>query len=206
MEDYIFLVVFAVVSFGVIVAGISIKKTQQKEEKERERITRNARKRLAAAKDIKKVIWRDQFVIDKGEIDDDHQQLISLINEFNAGIITFIKPEQMIPVLTSFTEYTQVHFEREEELQKESKFPFLTEHKKEHQALIETFNELKLKALKANEDNVTHIAVEIGKFLQEWLTKHVIESDLTLKAYLKRNAEDSKDTGEVAEQSQPSIH
>jgi hypothetical protein len=30
MEDYIFLVVFAVVSFGVIVAGISIKKTQQK--------------------------------------------------------------------------------------------------------------------------------------------------------------------------------
>jgi hemerythrin len=65
---------------------------------------------------------------------------------------------------------------------------------------------LKLKASKVNEDNVTDVAVEIGKFLQDWLTKHVIESDLPLKAYLKRNAEEAKETDDLAEQSQPAPH
>ena len=205
-DDYLFLVIFGVVAFGVIVAGLAIRNSQKKEEEERQRLTRNTRKRWAAAKNIRKINWRDQFVIDDGEIDEDHNHLLKLINEFNAGIITFIKPEQLVPVQTSFTEYTETHFKREEELQKETKFPFCAEHKEEHKALIETFNGLKLKASKANEDNVTDVAVEIGKFLQDWLTKHVIESDLPLKAYLKRNAEEAKETDDLAEQSQPAPH
>ena len=206
-DDYLFLVIFGVVAFGVIVAGLAIRNSQKKEEEERQRLTRNTRNRWAPAKNIRKINWRDQFVIDDGEIDEDHNHLLKLINEFNAGIITFIKPEQLVPVQTSFTEYTETHFKREEEeLQKESKFPFYVEHKEEHNDLIETFNGLKLKASKVNEDNVTDVAVEIGKFLQDWLTKHVIESDLPLKAYLKRNAEEAKETDDLAEQSQPAPH
>ena len=102
-DDYLFLVIFGVVAFGVIVAGFAIRNSLKKEEEERQRLTRNTRKRWAAAKNIRKINWRDQFVIDDGEIDEDHNYLLKLINEFNADIITFIKPQQLVPVLTSFT-------------------------------------------------------------------------------------------------------
>ena len=95
--EYLFLVIFGVVAFGVIVAGFAIRNSQKKEEEERQRLTRNTRKRWAAAKNIRKINWRDQFVIDDGEIDEDHNHLLKLINEFNAGIITFIKPQQLVP-------------------------------------------------------------------------------------------------------------
>ena len=72
MDDYLFLVIFGVVAFGVIGAGLAIRNSQKKEEEERQRLTRNTRKRWAAAKNIRKINWRDQFVIDDGEIDEDH--------------------------------------------------------------------------------------------------------------------------------------
>ena len=112
----------------------------------------------------------------------------------------------MVPILTSFTEYTEIHFQREEELQKEAGFPLCEEHKKEHQALVETFNGLKLKALQATEDNVTDIAVEIGTFLKEWVSKHMVESDLALKPYLERKTEDAQETSELVEQHQSPPH
>lgn len=206
MEDYIFLVVFGVVSFGIIVIGISFNKSQKKAEEERIRFAKNARKRFAAAKSVKKIQWKDQFVIDKDVIDDDHRTLFKLINDFNEGIVSYITADQMLPHLTAFTDYTQTHFLREEKLQQECAFPFRDDHQKEHRALIEKFNGLKLKALKATEDNVTDVAVEIGNFLQEWLTGHVIESDLPLKPYMERAADNTQDVDETDEQAASPLH
>lgn len=112
----------------------------------------------------------------------------------------------MVPHLLAFTEYMQTHFLREEKLHKECAFPFREDHQKEHRALIEKFNGFKLKAMKATEDNVTDVAVEIGTFLQEWLTGHVIESDLPLKSYLEMVAEDTQDVGNPAEQAATTLH
>lgn len=168
----------------MVVIGITIKKSQKKEEAKIARLTKNAKKRAEAAKTVKKIQWRDEFCVDNGLIDRDHKTLFRLINEFNQGIVSFTKPDQMVPLLASFTEYTKTHFKREEALQEASGFSFREEHKREHTALIEKFEGLKQKALQANEDNVTDVAVEIGTFLREWLTGHVIESDLPLKPYV----------------------
>ena len=61
MDDYLFLVIFGVVAFGVIVAGLAIRNSQKKEEEERQRLTRNTRKRLAAAKNIRKINLKHDF-------------------------------------------------------------------------------------------------------------------------------------------------
>ena len=53
--------------------------------------------------------------------------------------------------------------------------------------------------MKANEDNISDLAVEIGTFLREWLTGHVIESDLPMKAYVDRMRDESKTTDEQPE-------
>ncbi len=196
MEDYLFLIGFGIVVFGVIVVGLTIRKSQKKEEAERLRFAKLAKKRAEAGKAVKKIHWRDQFSIDGGIIDRDHKGLCAKVNEFNVGIAFYQKPEQMTDLLASLTNYTKTHFEREETLQRASGFSFCEEHKKEHQALIETFEGLKQKALAATEDNVTDVAVEIGSFLHEWLTKHVLESDLSLKPYVDRMREQAEDKEE----------
>jgi len=64
--------------------------------------------------------------------------------------------------------------------------------------LIEKLKGLSHKALAANEDNITNVAVEIAKFLQDWLTGHVIENDLPLKPYMERIREETQDMPKLA--------
>ncbi|MBC8337174.1 MAG: hemerythrin family protein [Rhodospirillales bacterium] len=198
MENYLFFIGYGVVAFAVVVIGITMKKAQKKAELERERLKKLAIKRAEAAKSVKKIQWTNQFIVDEGVIDEDHRTLFGLINKFNEGIIGFRKPEQMIPHLKAFTEYTQTHFKREEEMQRKSNFPFFDDHRKEHATLIEKLKGLSHKALAANEDNITNVAVEIAKFLQDWLTGHVIENDLPLKPYMERIREETQDMPKLA--------
>lgn len=201
MEKYLFLIVFGVVSFGVIAVVITIKKLQKSLKEEQVQLSQKEKTRAersaTLSKSIKKIQWSDRFSIDEGIIDDDHKALFGLINKFNENIPNYQMPIQMVPIMTSLTKYTQTHFQREEKLQRMSAFPFSEDHKKEHEALINKFNGLTQKALAANEDNVTDVAIEIGMFLEEWLTRHVIESDLTMKPFVDRIRKNAKDMSKL---------
>ena len=198
MGEYTFLIGIGVIAVAVVIGGVMMKKSQKKDEAERIRFARNAKKRAEAAKSVKKIQWKDQFSIGQRVIDKDHRTLFGLVNKFNESIPRFQNPGQMLSILASLKKYTQTHFQREEKLQQVLAFPFCEDHKKEHEALIEKLNGLIEKAMRANEDNVTDVAVEIGSFLEEWITGHVLESDLPLKPYVDRIREDAKSTGELA--------
>ncbi len=198
MEDYIFLINFGVIAVLVVIGGVMLNKSHKKKVAEQTRAAEKRKKRAELLKSIKKIQWKDQFAIDGGVIDKDHKILFGLVNEFNESIPSFESPGQMLSILASLKKYTQTHFPLEEKLQQASEFPFCEDHKKEHEALIEKLNDFIEKVMQANEDNVTDVAVEIGSFLQEWITGHVIESDLPLKPYLDRMREDAKSKGEPA--------
>ena len=196
MDDYIFLINFGVVAVLVVIGGVVLHNSRKKEAAEQTRLAEKRKKKAELLKSIKKIHWKDQFAIDGGVIDKDHKTLFGLVNEFNESIPGLESPGQMLSILASIKKYTQTHFQREEKLQQILEFPFCEEHKKEHQALVEKLNGLIKKVLQGNEDNVIEIAAEIGLFLQEWITEHVIESDLALKSYVDRKREDVKSKGE----------
>ena len=50
----------------------------------------------------------------------------------------------------------------------------------------------------ATEANVTDVAIEIGTFLLEWISGHVLESDLPMKPYVDRMREQAEGSGEKA--------
>ena len=197
MEDYTFLIGFSVIAVVVVVGGVMRRISDKKAAAEQTRSAEKEKKKAELLKSIKKVQWRDRFTIDGGIIDKDHRGLFGLVNEFNESIPDFKYPGEMLTILASFKKYTQTHFQREEKLQLITDFPFCDDHKKEHEALVEKLNDFILKVMEANEDNVTEIAVEIGLFLQEWVTGHVIESDLPFKPYVDRMGEDVKSKDEL---------
>ena len=198
MEDYTFLIGFGVIAVAVIVGGVMMRTSDKKKAAEQTRSAEKEKKRAELSKSVKKIQWRDQFAIDGGIIDKDHRTLFGLVNEFNESIPRFQNPGQMLSILASLKKYTQTHFQREEKLQQVSGYSFCEEHKKEHEALIEKLNGFIEKVMRANEDNFTDVAVEIGSFLEKWITGHVIESDLPLKPYVDRLREDAKSKGEPA--------
>lgn len=202
MGEYTFLIGSAVIVFVVIVSGIMISKSQKKAEEGRVRSAKNANKRAAAAGKVKKIKWKDLFSIDQGAIDKDHKTMIGLVNQFNAGIPKYQSPDQMVSILMSLTKFSQKHFQREEKLQKISGYLSYEDHKKEHADLIGKFNGLKKKAMQANEDNVTDVAVEIGMFLEKWLTEHEIGSDLPMKHYVDRKREQATSMEKLPEQTE----
>ena len=198
MEDYIFLVNFGVIAVLVIIGGVMLNNSHKKKAAELARSADKRKKKAELLKSIKKVQWKDQFAIDGGVIDDDHKTLFGLVNEFNESIPSLESPGQMLSILASIKKHTQTHFPREEKLQQILDFPFCEEHQKEHEALVEKLNGLIKKVMQTNEDHVLDVAVEIGSFLQEWITGHVIESDLPLKSLVDRKREDVKSKGEQA--------
>jgi hemerythrin len=202
MTEYISLVVLFIIAVAVVVLGLMIRSSQKKKGAEEYTATLKAKKRAAKraelAKSIKKISWSDQFVVDEGVIDKDHQFLFELINKFNQNVPNYQSAAQMVPVLTLLTKYTQTHFQREIKLQKAAAYPYIEDHQKEHNDLIAKYNELIKKAEKANEDNIMDVAAEIGAFLEEWLLNHVVENDLALKPYVDKMREMATSMGKIA--------
>ena len=202
MGEFSFLYGFGVIAVAVVAGGIWMNKSNKQAEAEKNRFAKNAKKRAEVRatllKSVKNFKWSDQYAIGGGIIDKENKALFDLVNKFNQSIPDFQTPGQMLSILGSFKKYTQIHFPREEKLQQVSGYSFCEDHKKEHGALVEKLNGFIEKVMGANEDNVTDLAVEIGKFLEEWITGHVIESDLSLKPYVDRLRENVKSKAETA--------
>lgn len=133
------------------------------------------------------IVWRDQMSVGIKAIDDDHQQLISLINQF-AEIATATptlsgKYESNVrSILGRLQTYTQEHFQREERIQASAGYEGLQENRQHHQALSKTLHQMieRFGAGEAAEKPLT--AQELSKFLNSWLVDHIIKVDLKMRA------------------------
>ena len=82
------------------------------------------------------VVWNRQLSTGNGLIDQDHKYLISLLNSVDLALA---KPT-VLPHLPMFfdqlVEYTQEHFQREEEIQIRIDYPNYASHKLEHEKIL----------------------------------------------------------------------
>jgi len=127
-----------------------------------------------------KIEWSRNLSVGIEEIDNDHKELISIINK----IIGEVDKDKLL-LLSHFDEledYTRYHFSREEKLMisqcltSEDQI-MVKEHIKEHHLFIKKIPELRKKIeFAASAD----IAYEVIDFLVGWLLDHIIEKDLSL--------------------------
>jgi len=126
--------------------------------------------------------WTDDFVIGIEMIDEDHQLLVSLINQLHAAIEANQDRDIIASVLTVLTEYTCTHFAREEKLLEKSDYPNLAEHREKHRDLSGQVIEI---LRRYNENETADIPTETLIFLKEWLTKHILGTDMAYRPYVK---------------------
>jgi hemerythrin len=125
--------------------------------------------------------WTDDMKVGNGLIDQDHLELVTLVNELydaaRAG-----KSDSLIAItLQKLFAYTQEHFQREELLMEHIHYPDIAAHKEQHQKLIDQVLVLQ-NALSRGRGEV---ATNTAELLRYWLLYHIQRTDKKLAAAIR---------------------
>jgi hemerythrin len=115
-----------------------------------------------------------------GKIDKEHQGLFALMNRLHDGMLAGRGNETLRPVLAELGQYTKVHFGNEEALLRLHGYPRLAEHLKLHEVFRSKVADLEMQ-VKAG---TVALSVSTLEFLRDWLSKHILGTDMQYKDFL----------------------
>ena len=129
------------------------------------------------------VKWDDSFSVNLAVIDEQHKQLINTTNELILGCKKSRTAAQVahIHAIRKAVEYALIHFQDEEKFMKEANYPDLKNHQDEHKAF---FDKVVKDLHKFDEGSGSPI--ELARFLQEWVLKHIANVDQKCAPYFKK--------------------
>jgi hemerythrin len=126
------------------------------------------------------ISWTDKLSVTVGSIDQQHKQLVQMVNELNAAIGEGKADAVIGDILKRLINYTASHFAHEENLMRSHSYPGYDKHHKEHETLVAKVLDLQKKF----ESGQARMNIEVMMFLKNWLTNHIQVSDKALGAYL----------------------
>ncbi|MEH6443651.1 MAG: bacteriohemerythrin, partial [Oceanospirillaceae bacterium] len=120
--------------------------------------------------------WNDSFNTGISEIDDQHKELVRLLNLLAKQIAFNFNILEIYDVFHKLADYTIYHFKTEEKIWDEylPNDPLNVNHKKTHQKLIDELEQLK-KQLSTSP--AIEVVESLLPFLTRWLVSHIIGSD-----------------------------
>jgi len=127
--------------------------------------------------------WADDLVIDRGVIDADHQKLVATVNELHSATSQGRGQEVVAELLDTLIRDTLEHIQREESLMEQLRYPYLNEHRAEHQKFVTMFQQLKQRQ---GAGSIT-VAAQLSSVLRDWLSVHIRRHDKKLFYYLSQN-------------------
>ena len=129
---------------------------------------------------MKELIWNDTLSVEVDEVDEDHRRLVDLYNILNHAVEDEDSPDYIEALLEELISCTVWHFRHEERLMLKFNYGEFADHKAEHEDLIKSSWELQQKFLSQGKQLTT----EDIEFLEIWLTRHILTTDMRLGAYL----------------------
>jgi hemerythrin len=119
------------------------------------------------------VTWNDSWVIGVQEIDAQHKNLVSILNQLHQAMSLGHGKDVLGGILNSLIGYTKAHFAAEEKLMQQNRYPDIVAHKKEHELLT-----AKVVDFQRNFDaGRIGVGVEVMQFLSGWLQGHIRGTD-----------------------------
>jgi hemerythrin-like metal-binding protein len=126
--------------------------------------------------------WQDEYSVGVKELDDQHRQLIYIIDKVIEEQKNKYDADKFSASLALLIHYAYTHFATEERYLLDAKFPELEQHIHEHINFIMKTLGLALK-IEEGEDETRK---ELLKYLKEWFSLHVLGFDRHFIPYLQR--------------------
>jgi hemerythrin-like metal-binding protein len=126
--------------------------------------------------------WDDKYSVGVREIDDQHRKLVSLVNALYEAMGSGQGRTVVGKVLNELISYTDEHFTAEEAMLEKYGYPAAAylPHKREHDALTRKVEELSVRF----SAGTIGLANEVGDFLKNWLTNHILVVDKKYAPFL----------------------
>ncbi|MBJ6726472.1 bacteriohemerythrin [Geomesophilobacter sediminis] len=126
--------------------------------------------------------WSDELSIGIDYIDEQHKQLMAIINELQLAVEYDKGPDFVYPIIEHLYNYANTHFSDEEELLRMHNYPDLIDHRQEHLAFISKIDELKNRY----ETDREGLTIHLRNFLLGWLYNHIKSEDQAYRHFLDR--------------------
>jgi hemerythrin len=114
------------------------------------------------------------------EIDEQHKKLVNLVNELDAAMVKGKGKDALGKTFSALINYTKTHFGTEERIMKTHGYPDYEEHKAKHDAMTQKV----LNLHKEFQQGKVTITLDTMNFLQDWLAKHILGTDMKYAPYL----------------------
>ena len=136
------------------------------------------------------------MVIGHQVIDDDHKELIRIINQFiiTSKICLLVDGEfegqhaaTMHMALTQLIAYGKQHFAREEKIQNECMYAYREMHVAEHRAMMRHLEEMARSYFVTKRKVIDRKSLdELNAFLKQWLFDHILKFDTNMRDWVRQ--------------------
>lgn len=127
------------------------------------------------------IVWNEErYGVDIKEIDDQHKQLIDVINKLQSAMSEGKGKETLGSILGEMARYAKGHFATEEKIMETHGYAGYDDQKKKHKDFV-----AKAMTLKSDFDSgKLTLSIDTLKFLRDWLDTHIATEDQKYKAFL----------------------
>jgi hemerythrin len=124
------------------------------------------------------ITWKEFYSVGCQELDDQHQQVLGIINDLYGALQGGREREEIKGLLDRLVQYTEGHFQREEELMEERGYPDAAQHRTVHEQMTQKTVDLRKRfgAVRGQ---------DLLVFLKEWWVNHICGADKQYSPYME---------------------
>jgi hemerythrin-like metal-binding protein len=128
---------------------------------------------------MERISWDQSFSVGVAELDKQHKEIVKTINLLISSFDAQARSEAISEALTRLTKYAAEHFETEERLLAEHRYPELSSQKGDHK---EYRKKVVAFCVDAMSDHLS-ISNELLRYLRDWWVNHILEKDMKYRSF-----------------------
>jgi len=127
--------------------------------------------------------WTEEFITGIKSVDDQHRQLVDLVNKFEDASRRGKGSRIMSEILNDLVGYTQEHFAHEEKIMEECGFPGLKQHKANHRQLLQKIERFQFEF----DTEKRRVTADVRELLLYWVRSHILQDDMAYAQHLEQS-------------------
>lgn len=135
--------------------------------------------------------WNDQLMVGIDSVDDQHQQLVALINRLDEVVTLGAEEQTIVNTVNELVDYTVYHFQHEEQLMQKPGYnaEMFAKHREQHREFVEKMLHVQAEV----KIDVSIISKDLLDYLVDWLCHHTLKTDKVMAISLTKGI----DAGEI---------
>lgn len=129
------------------------------------------------------ITWTEEYITGIESIDEQHRQLVDLVNKFEEASRRGRGSRVMSDILNDLVGYTQEHFSHEESIMAESGFPATDAHTARHRQLLQKVERFQYEF----ENEGKRVTGEVRELLRYWISSHILQDDMAYAEHVKKS-------------------